>query len=216
MIRNRRSLPPSRSRRPGSRPAAAGIHRHRHGVLVVAVHDVDQVEDAHGIERAEDDRDHERRLEQRQRDLENTLTGCAVHLGALVAFLRQHLQAGEQQGAMNGVVFQTSTRITARSAVSGEAVQAIGWSIRPIAKSTWLITPNTSWNIRTTSAPRPRSESPRNQDRGAQQAAPAQVRVERERDAEAEDRLHGHRDQGEHDRVPNRAPPVGILEQIVK
>ena len=48
---------------------------------------------------------------------------------------------------MNGVVFQTSTRITASRAVSGEAVQAIGWSIRPIASSTWLITPNTSWNI---------------------------------------------------------------------
>ena len=32
---------------------------------------------------------------------------------------------------MNGVVFQTSTMITAASAVSGEAVQAIGWSMRP-------------------------------------------------------------------------------------
>ena len=34
---------------------------------------------------------------------------------------------------MNGVVFQTSTMITASSAVSGEAVQAIGWSISPSA-----------------------------------------------------------------------------------
>ena len=48
---------------------------------------------------------------------------------------------------MNGVVFQTSTRITASSAVSGDAVQAIGLSIRPIAIRTWLITPNTSLNI---------------------------------------------------------------------
>ena len=48
---------------------------------------------------------------------------------------------------MKGVVFQTSTMITAISAVSGEAVQAIGSAIRPIASSTWLITPNTSWSI---------------------------------------------------------------------
>jgi hypothetical protein len=34
---------------------------------------------------------------------------------------------------MNGVVFQTSTMITAINAVSGEAIHAIGSSIRPSA-----------------------------------------------------------------------------------
>ena len=48
---------------------------------------------------------------------------------------------------MNGVVFQTSTMITATSAVSGEAVHAIGALIRPSASRTSLITPNTSLNI---------------------------------------------------------------------
>ena len=117
---------------------------------------------------------------------------------------------------MNGVVFQTSTRITASRAVSGEAVQAIGWSIRPIAKQHVV-----DHAEHVVEHPGPHlggdhgRDRPGNQDRGAQQAPAAKVRVERERDAEAKDRLHGHRDQGEHDRVPNRAPPVGILEQIV-
>ena len=48
---------------------------------------------------------------------------------------------------MNGVVFQTSTMITAASAVSGEAVQAIGWSIRRRACRMTLMIPNTSLNI---------------------------------------------------------------------
>ena len=48
---------------------------------------------------------------------------------------------------MNGVVFQTSTMITAASAVSGEAVQAIGWSMKPKLCRMTLMIPNTSLNI---------------------------------------------------------------------
>ena len=48
---------------------------------------------------------------------------------------------------MNGVVFQTSTMITAARAVSGEAVQAIGAAIRPRFIRMTLMIPNTSLNI---------------------------------------------------------------------
>jgi hypothetical protein len=48
---------------------------------------------------------------------------------------------------MNGVVFQTSTAMTAARAVSGEAVQAIGSEMRPTSFRTWLSTPKTSLNI---------------------------------------------------------------------
>jgi hypothetical protein len=50
-----------------------GVDRHRHGDLVVAGHHVDQVEDPERVEGAEDDRHEERRLEQRQGDLEEHL-----------------------------------------------------------------------------------------------------------------------------------------------
>src|SRR5262249_41865113 len=48
----------------------ARIDGHGHGLRVVAGQHIDEIEDAHGIEDAEDDRDGERRLHQRQRDLE--------------------------------------------------------------------------------------------------------------------------------------------------
>ena len=91
---------------------------------------------------------------------------------------------------MNGVVFQTSTMITAASAVSGEAVQAIGWAIRPSVMQDDVDDPE-----QVVEHPGPHlgrdhgRDGPGDQHRGAQQAAAAEVRVERQRDAEAEDGL---------------------------
>src|ERR1700760_960338 len=49
--------------------------RDRFGVLRAAGHDEDRVEDARGLERAEEDRDEDRRFHQRQGDLAEPLPG---------------------------------------------------------------------------------------------------------------------------------------------
>ena len=118
---------------------------------------------------------------------------------------------------MNGVVFQTSTMITAASAVSGEAVQAIGWAIRPELLQDHVDDPE-----HVVEHPRPHlrrdhgRDRPGDQHRGAQEAAAAEMRVERQRDAQAQDGLDRDRDDGEHHRVADGGPPVGIGQQVAE
>jgi hypothetical protein len=76
----------------------AGIDRHGHRVARIGRQHVDQVEHPQRVERAEDHRDHDRRPDQRQRDLEEHPHRMdAVTLGGFVAVRGQHLQAGEDQ-----------------------------------------------------------------------------------------------------------------------
>ena len=110
---------------------------------------------------------------------------------------------------MNGVVFQTSTMITAASAVSGEAVQAIGWSIRCRACRMTLMIPNTSLNIHDHIC----AETTVGIAQGISTAArrmprPREMGVERQGDAEAQDGLDDDRGEREHQRVADGVPPV--------
>ena len=73
--------------------------RHRLGVVRAArLDDVDRVEDPERVERAEQQRDEDRRLHQRQRDPEEALHRAgAVDLGRLVQLVGHEREAGEQQ-----------------------------------------------------------------------------------------------------------------------
>ena len=75
-----------------------GQERHALGLLGPARHDEDRVEDAVGVERAEQQRHHDRRLHVGHRHLVEALPGGgAVDLGRLLQVLGHLGQAGEQQ-----------------------------------------------------------------------------------------------------------------------
>src|ERR1044072_1840911 len=72
--------------------------RDRFGVLRTGGHDEDRVEDAEGVEGAEEQRDEDRRLHQRQRDPREALPGRgAVDLRRLVELTVNRHQPGQQQ-----------------------------------------------------------------------------------------------------------------------
>ena len=92
-----------RNRRPQTEVEAGeqGVvveHRDRLGAVGALVEDVDRVEDPERVERAEQQRDEDRRLHQRQRDPREPLPGAgAVHLRRVEQFIGHERQAGQQQ-----------------------------------------------------------------------------------------------------------------------
>ena len=121
----------------------------------------------------------------------------AVDLGRLVAFGRQHLQAGQDQERHERRGLPDVDDDHGGQRGVGDAVQAIGWSMKPRPCRMTLMIPNTSLNIHDHIW----AETTVGIAQGIRTAAAGgrglEVGVQRQGDAEAQDGLDGDRADGE-------------------
>ena len=219
MMRNSRSPRPSRSRRPGSRPAA-GAHRPTStwSSSLFAGQHVDHVEDAQRVERAEDHRDHQRRADQRQGHLEEHVHRVdAVDPRRLVDLARQHLQRRQDQQRHERRRLPDvdgDHRRPCDGAGIGGPGDAAGRSGRALSRMAFM-TPY--WSLQHPAPHLGRDDGrdrPGDQHRGAQQPRPGRWALS----VSAMTRpstARSDRDDGEDQRVADRTPPERVGQQAV-
>jgi hypothetical protein len=190
-------------------------HRHGLGRLAVRRQHIDQVEDAHGVKQAEDHRHHHRRPHQRQRHFEEHLDRVhAVDLGRLIDILGHHLQAREDEQRHEGrglpdVDDQHRGHRRIGRGRPGDLLADDAEVEEQVVDDAELVVQH----------PRPhlgrddRRDGPRDQDGGADDAAPLELGVEHQRHDHPDDGLERHRNDGEAQRIADRVPPRRIDQE---